>query len=84
MVSGPANKVICKNVNDTLTVRTNRPDLKLAAPLISVGHPNEAAHVAAVNLAQDPPSRAEGLAAAALANLLGTTKTWTPSSEPTN
>lgn len=80
---GATNKVNCKTVNDTATVKANRPDLGLLTPAISVGHTNEAAHVAAVNLAQDPPSLAEGKAAAALANLLGQTKTWHPSSEPT-
>lgn len=83
-MSGPSNKVNAKTVNDTATVITNRPDLKLTAPTIPVGHPNEAAHVAAVNLAQDPPTRGAGAAAAALANLLGATKTWHPTSEPTN
>lgn len=81
---GATNKVVCKTVNDTATVITNRPDLKLKAPLIQVGHPNEAAHVAAVNAAQDPPTIAEGLAFASLANQLSQIKTWSPSSEATN
>lgn len=81
---GATNKVVCKTVNDTATVITNRPDLGLKTPLITAGHPNEAAHVAAVNFAQDPPTRAEALAAANLANQLSQTKTWSPSSEATN
>jgi hypothetical protein len=67
-----------KSIADVPALQASRPDLKLATPVIAVGHPNEAKFVAHVNLALQALTPAQSADAIAEANFVGSVKTWRP------
>ena len=71
-------KVVVKTVTDVAALQVVAPQLKIVAPSIPAGHPNEPAMAEAFNAAQAAPTLAMVAEAVGRGNLLGSTKTWRP------